>query len=134
MGKSLNHVGIVTDDLQKAVKFWRDGLGLPVTVEERNDEEEVEIVFLGTDTGSIELIAPTTPDSGIAKYMAKRGAGQHHVCIEVEDIQATMQQLTDQGFELINEKPRQRHDGTLYAFTHPKSTGGVMVELYQKPS
>lgn len=133
MKKSLNHIGIVTDDLQKAVKFWRDGLGLPVTVEERNDDEEVEIVFLGTETAAIELIAPTTSDSGIAKYMAKRGAGQHHVCIEVEDIEAIMQHLTEQGFELINEKPRQRHDGTFYAFTHPKSTGGVMVELYQKP-
>ncbi|GAB4310312.1 MAG: methylmalonyl-CoA epimerase [Phototrophicales bacterium] len=134
MGKSLNHIGIVTDDLEKAVKFWQDGLGLPITVKERNEEEAVDIVFLGTDTGSIELIAPITSDSGIAKYLAKRGAGQHHICIEVEDIEATMQHLTQKGFELINDKPRKRHDGTLYAFTHPKSTGGVMVELYQKPS
>jgi methylmalonyl-CoA/ethylmalonyl-CoA epimerase len=130
----LNHVGIVTQDMQAALKFWRDGLGMAVQMEERNDDEEVEIVFINAgEQSTIELISPTTEDSGIAKYMAKRGAGQHHVCIEVDDIEAVMQELTQKGFELINEKPRTRHDGTLYAFTHPKSTGGVMVELYQQP-
>jgi len=130
----LNHVGIVTADMQAALKFWRDGLGMDVALEERNDDEEVEIVFINAgEQSTIELISPTTEDSGIAKYMAKRGAGQHHVCIEVDDIEAVMKDLTDKGFELINEQPRTRHDGTLYAFTHPKSTGGVMVELYQQP-
>ncbi|MFW5709214.1 MAG: methylmalonyl-CoA epimerase [Chloroflexota bacterium] len=130
----LNHVGIVAEDLQAALKFWRDGLGMSVKHEELNEEEEVEIVFINAgEQSTIELISPTTPDSGIAKYMAKRGAGQHHVCIEVDDINAVMDDLVAKGFELINEKPRTRPDGTLYAFTHPKSTGGVMVELYQNP-
>lgn len=135
MGKRLlNHVGIVAEDLQAALKFWRDGMGMEVHSEERNDDEEVEIVFINAgEQSTIELISSTTEDSGIAKYMAKKGAGQHHVCIEVDDIRAVMAHLTEQGFELINEEPRTRHDGTLYAFTHPKSTGGVMVELYQEP-
>ncbi len=129
----LHHVGVVTGDMQAALKFWRDALGLPITHEERNDDEAVDIVFLGAGASAIEIISPTTEDSGIAKYMAKRGAGMHHTCIEVDDIEAAMQRLADHGFELINETPRTRHDGTLYAFTHPRSTFGVMVELYQKP-
>ncbi len=132
--RQINHVGILTADLEQALKFWRDGLGLPVQKTEHNEQEQVEIVFLETDGSAIELIAPTTDDSGIAKHLAKKGAGQHHICIEVEDIVAVMDDLTAQGFELINETPRARHDGTLYAFTHPKSTGGVMVELYQIPA
>lgn len=130
----LDHVGIVTGDIGAAVRFWRDGLEMDIKMEERNDDEAVDIVFI--DAGgdrTIELIAPTTDDSGIAKYLDKKGQGQHHVCIEVDDIAAVMARLTEHGFELINEAPRRRHDGTLYAFTHPKSTGGVMVELYQKP-
>lgn len=131
----LNHVGIVTYDLEETLRFWRDGLGLPVKHQERNDEEEVEIVFLTAgEISTIEIISPTTEDSGIAKFIAKRGAGQHHVCIQVDDIQAVMNHLVEKGFELINETPRTRPDGTLYAFTHPKSTGGVMVELYQEPA
>lgn len=131
--RHIHHVGILTADLDKALKFWRDGLGLPVQKTEHNALEKVDIVFLETDGSAIELIAPTTNDSGIAKHLAKKGEGQHHVCIEVDDIVAMMEHLTAQGFELINETPRTRHDGTLYAFTHPKSTGGVMVELYQMP-
>lgn len=131
----LNHVGIVTYDLEETLRFWRDGLGLPVKHQERNDDEEVEIVFLTAgEISTIEIISPTTEDSGIAKFIAKRGAGQHHVCIQVDDIQAVMNHLVEKGFELINETPRTRPDGTLYAFTHPKSTGGVMVELYQEPA
>lgn len=131
--RTLNHVGIVAEDMEQAVKFWRDAMGLPVKSQERNDEEEVEIVFLQAgNEGAVELISPTTEDSGIAKYMAKKGAGQHHVCIAVDDLEGTMAHLTELGYELINETPRTREDGTRYAFTHPKSTGGVMVELYEE--
>lgn len=133
MKAKLNHVGLVFDDMDEAMKLWRDTLGLPVAKEEDNAAEEVEIVFLQAGEGAVEIISPTTDDSGIAKYLAKKGAGAHHVCIEVEDIAATMKKLTSAGYELINEEPRTRHDGTLYAFTHPKSTFGVMIELYQEP-
>ncbi len=129
----LNHVGLVVADMDDAMKLWRDTLGLPVAKTETNANEEVEIVFLQAGEGAVEIISPTTDNSGIAKYLAKKGAGTHHVCIEVDDIKAAMAKLTDAGYELINESPRTRHDGTLYAFTHPKSTFGVMVELYQEP-
>jgi methylmalonyl-CoA/ethylmalonyl-CoA epimerase len=73
-----------------------------------------------------------TPDSGIAKWMQKRGAGIHHICFEVDDLRATLAELTAQGMELIDKEPRER-DGKLYAFVHPKSAGGVLIELYQLP-
>ncbi|MCA9904138.1 MAG: VOC family protein, partial [Anaerolineae bacterium] len=82
----------------------------------------------------IELIQPTTDDSGVAKYLAKKGAGLHHLCIEVEDIAAALAHIAASGAELINETPRTRPDGTRYAFVHPKSTGGVLLELYQLPA
>lgn len=132
MSNKLNHIGLVIDDMDAAMKLWRDTLGLPVSKTETNTREEVEIVFLQAGEGAVEIISPTTPDSGIAKYLAKKGAGTHHVCIEVDDIEAAMAKLTDAGYDLINETPRTRHDGTLYAFTHPKSTFGVMIELYQE--
>jgi len=129
----LNHVGIVTPDLDNALSFWRDALGLPVLRTEHNDEEAVDIVFLQAGEGSVELVAPTTTDSGIAKYLDKRGAGMHHTCVEVDDIESAMAQLREAGIDLINDAPRARHDGTLYAFVHPRSTGGVLVELYATP-
>lgn len=132
--KTLHHVAIVVDDLDKAVGFWRDAMGLPLDKTEENDLEEVRIAFLPVGDSEIELLEPTTADSGIAKYIAKKGAGMHHLCFAVNDIEAAMQRIVDNGAELINETPRTRDDGTRYAFVHPKSTGGVLVELYEIPA
>ncbi|NJN79542.1 MAG: hypothetical protein HC797_03225 [Anaerolineales bacterium] len=74
---------------------------------------------------------PTSDDSGIAKYLAKRGAGMHHICLQVDDINGMLTQLKEKNIRLINESPRQADDGKQYAFIHPESTGGVLVELYQ---
>lgn len=131
--KALNHVAILVEDLDEALTFWQDALGLPLDRTEDNPGEEVRIAFLPVGDSEIELLEPTTETSGLAKYLAKRGAGMHHLCFEVADIEASMARLTDKGAELINETPRLREDGTRYAFVHPRSTGGVLVELYQKP-
>lgn len=133
MIKRIDHVAIVVDDLDAALAFWRDALGLPLAKTEDNPGEHVTIGFLPVGGSEIELLQPTDPDSGIGKYLAKRGAGMHHICIEVDDIDAAMQRLVDHGVELINEQPRTRDDGTRYAFVHPKSASGVLVELYEKP-
>src|SRR5215813_11359924 len=127
----INHLAIVVEDVNAALTFWRDALGLPLGKTERNDGEEVEIAFLPLGDSEIELIAPTNQTSGVAKYLAKRGAGMHHLCIEVDDIAATMQRLKDHNVELINDAPKLNDDGTQYCFVHPKSTFGVLVELYQ---
>lgn len=130
----INHLAIVVDDVQKALNFWRDALGLPLGKIERIEREEVDIAFLPLDSGEIELIAPINDTSGVAKYLARRGAGMHHVCIEVPDVEAIMRRLKEYGIELLNDVPKTNEDGTKYCFIHPKSAFGVLVELYELAS
>jgi methylmalonyl-CoA/ethylmalonyl-CoA epimerase len=127
----INHVAIVVGDMDTALKFWNEALGLPLKHTECSEEEQSKLAFLSVGESAVELIQPTTTDSGVAKYLAKKGAGMHHMCMEVEDIEAAMSQLLDHDIELINESPRLRPDGTRYAFVHPRSTGGVLLELYE---
>lgn len=126
----LNHLAIVVENIDDAVAFWRDALGLPMGDIKTVEQEAVKIAFLESGESHVELVQPITDDSGIAKYLAKKGTGMHHVCFEVPDIEATMQHMAENGVHLINEAPRER-DGRRYAFIHPKSTGGVLVELYE---
>jgi methylmalonyl-CoA/ethylmalonyl-CoA epimerase len=127
----INHIAVVVEDVHTALSFWQRALGLNLSHTERNEGEEVEIAFLPVGDSEIELIAPITEGSGVAKFLANRGPGLHHLCIEVEDITASMAQLAANGAQLINETPRTRDDGLRYAFVHPRSTGGVLVELYE---
>lgn len=128
---AINHIAIVVEDVPTALGFWRDALGLPVAHTEHNEDEAVDIAFMPTAAGEIELIAPFTPDSGIARYLEKRGAGIHHICLNVSDLDAALARLSAHGVELITESPRTRPNGTRYAFVHPRSTGGVLLELYE---
>ena len=130
----LNHLAIVVEDIQAALAFWHDALGLPLGNVQRNEIEEVDIAFLPLGEGEIELLAPINATSGVAKFLAKRGAGMHHLCLEVDDIAATMKQLSAKGIELINDAPKLNADGTKYCFIHPRSAFGVMIELYEKAS
>ncbi|GAB4411500.1 MAG: methylmalonyl-CoA epimerase [Anaerolineae bacterium] len=132
MIKRIDHVAVVVEDLEAALGFWRDALGLPLARTEHNETEQVAIAFLPVGDSEIELLEPTEADSGIGRYLAKRGQGMHHVCVEVEDLEAALARLVAHGVELINETPRTRDDGTRYAFVHPRSASGVLVELYQK--
>lgn len=129
----INHLAVVADDIESALHFWRDQLGLPVSHTEQNKDESVHIAFLPVGDAEIELIAPITDDSGVAKYLAKKGAGMHHICLEVDSISTAMQDLLSKGVELINDAPKTRPGGVKYAFVHPKSTGGVLIELYEIP-
>jgi methylmalonyl-CoA/ethylmalonyl-CoA epimerase len=128
----INHVAVVVEDVNVALNFWQKALGLPLHHIEHNEGEQVDIAFLPVGEGEIELIAPFTEDSGVAKYLAKKGAGLHHLCLDVDDIDAAIAQIVGAGAEMINAEPRVRPDGTRYAFVHPKSTGGVLLELYEK--
>ena len=129
----INHIAIVVPEVDAALKFWRDALGLPLEHVEHNENEQVNIAFLPVGDSEIELIAPFTETSGVAKYLASKGAGLHHLCIEVADIEAALRQLAASGIELINDAPRTRPDGTRYAFVHPRGTGGVLLEMYELP-
>jgi methylmalonyl-CoA/ethylmalonyl-CoA epimerase len=129
--KQINHVAVVVDDMEKALSFWRDALGMELHELRDVPAEESQVAFLPLSGSEVELVQPTTDDSGIAKYLAKRGAGMHHICLEVEDIEGMMAQLRSKNVRLINEEPRIAADGKKYAFIHPESTSGVLVELYQ---
>lgn len=127
----INHVAVVVDDMEKALAFWRDGLGMDLHELRDVPAEKSQVAFLPLPGSEVELVQPTTDDSGIAKYLAKRGPGMHHICLEVDDIDGMMTQLKTKGIRLINEEPRTAVDGKRYAFVHPESTCGVLVELYQ---
>jgi methylmalonyl-CoA epimerase len=131
--KKIDHVGIVVQDIEAALKVYRDALGLELTKTEFVPEQAVKVAFLPTGESEIELVQPTTDDSSIARYLAKRGEGIHHICLEVDDIEATLAQMAAQGMQLIDKRPRIGSGGQKYAFVHPKSAHGVLIELYQRP-
>jgi methylmalonyl-CoA/ethylmalonyl-CoA epimerase len=129
--KQINHVAVVVEDMEKALSFWRDALGMELHGLRDVPAEKSQVAFLPLSGSEVELVQPTTDDSGIAKYLAKRGPGMHHICLEVDDIEGMLSHLKSQGVRLINEQPRVATDGKKYAFLHPESTSGVLVELYQ---
>lgn len=129
--KQINHVAVVVDDMDKALSFWRDALGMELHELRDVPAEKSQVAFLPLQGSEVELVQPTSDDSGIANYLAKRGPGMHHICLEVDDIEGMISQLKSKGVRLINEEPRTAADGKKYAFIHPESTSGVLVELYQ---
>jgi len=129
--KAINHIAVVVDDMEKSLSFWRDALGIELHGLNEVPAEKSQVAFLPLAGSEIELVKPTSDDSGIAKYLARRGPGMHHICIEVDEIEGMLAQLKARGIRLINEEPRTTADGRKYAFVHPESTSGVLVELYQ---
>lgn len=129
----IDHVAILVDDLDGSLAFWREALGMECAQTKDFQAEQAKIAFLPTGGSEIELVLPTTPDSGLSRYLEKRGPGMHHICLEVDDIDGMLEQLKEKGIQLINEQARQGEDGRRYAFIHPKSALGVMVELYELP-
>lgn len=129
--KSIHHVAVLVEDMEKALAFWRDALGMELHELRDVPAEKSQVAFMPLDGAEVELVMPNTDDSGIAKYLAKRGPGMHHICLQVDDIAGMLSQLKQKNIRLINEEPRKADDGKQYAFIHPESTGGVLVELYQ---
>lgn len=132
--KGLDHVAIAVKDLDKAIAVYRDALGLPLSEIEEVPEQQVKAAIFGHGMGRVELICPTTTDSGVARFLEKRGEGLHHICVEVEDIEAAMAALRAKGAPLIDEAPKPGAGGAKVAFIHPKGTGGVLIELRQGPA
>jgi methylmalonyl-CoA/ethylmalonyl-CoA epimerase len=126
----INHVAVVVADIDAALTFWRDALGIELNHIEDVPSQKSTVAFLPVGEGEIELVKPTSDDSGAAKFLQERGGGMHHLCLEVDDISAKLAELKAKGVRLINEEP-QVLPGRKMAFIHPKSTGGVLVELYE---
>jgi len=131
--KKIDHIAILTDDLDGALRFWRDALGMELGGVEDVAAEKSLVAFLPAGESEIELVQPTTADTGLARYLEKRGPGMHHVCLEVDDIAGMLIRLKEQGIQLINETAVSGLHGRQYAFIHPKAAGGVLIELYQLP-
>jgi methylmalonyl-CoA epimerase len=129
----INHLGIATGSISEALKFWEDALGLANVHTETVEDQMVNVAMLPLGESRIELLEPTNDDSPVAKFLAKRGNGLHHIAVEVEDIYASLHRMKEQGCELIDEQPRLGAENCLVAFVHPKSAGGVLLELVQTP-
>ena len=121
MKARLDHVGIAVADLQEALAFYRDALGLEVDAPEEVASQRVRAHFIPAGDAAIELLEATADDSPIAKYVARRGPGLHHITLRVDDIRAVLARLTEKGVRLIDDTPRQGAHGSLVAFIHPVS-------------
>lgn len=128
---SIDHLGIAVRSLDQALQFYRDQLGLQVSMREIVEQEKVEAAMLPAGGPRIELLEPTETDSVIGRFLDKRGEGLHHVALRVPDLHAAVQRLRISGARLLNE-PRAGAGGHLYVFVHPASTQGVLLELIQE--
>ena len=131
MKTTLDHVGIAVGELKDALAFYRDVLGLELEPPEEVPSQRVRAHFIPVGESTLELLEATADDSPIAKFVAKRGPGLHHVCLRVDDIVAALAELKAKGVRLIDESPRPGAHDSLVAFLHPSSTHGVLVELKQ---
>ena len=130
-GLEIDHIGIAVPSLAQGKLFY-EALGFKQMSTEEVPSEMVKVGFLQLDNqAAIELLEPTSPESPVAKFIDKRGPGIHHICLRVKDIKATMDQLKAKGMQLINSEPKKGAHNCWVAFVHPKSTGGVLIELSQ---
>ena len=126
----LDHIGIAVDSIDERIEFY-EALGLEVEGYDEVPEQGVRVAFLPVGDSRLELLEPTGPYTPIARHLERRGPGLHHVCLRVPDIRAAMVRLADQGHTLLSEEPQIGAHGCLVCFVHPKSTGGVLLELSQ---
>lgn len=131
--KRIDHVAIVVENIEPALKFWRDALGLELDHIEQVPEQKSMIAFLPSGGSEVELVQPTEQDTGVARYLHKHGPGMHHICFEVDHIEEALARLKSKGVRLINETPMTGSGGKKIAFIHPESSQGVLVELYELP-
>ncbi|MCG0238520.1 MAG: methylmalonyl-CoA epimerase [Firmicutes bacterium] len=133
MIKKVDHLGVAVRDLAAAIPLYRDVLGLPLEKEEEIPTQGVRAAFLAAGEVHLELLAPTDPEGPIARFLARRGEGIHHVAFAVEDIREAMARARAAGLELLSDEPRPGAGGALVVFIHPRSTRGVLIELVQRP-
>jgi len=126
----INHVAIVVSDIEASLGFWRDALGLRLDHVEDVPSQKAVVAFLPVGEGEVELVKPTSEDTGAAKFLQERGSGMHHLCFEVDDLDGMILKLKEKDVRLINDAPITL-EGRRLIFIHPKSASGVLVELYE---
>ncbi|MBI3537281.1 MAG: methylmalonyl-CoA epimerase [Chloroflexi bacterium] len=128
----IDHIGIAVQNISDALKFFQDALGMKLDHQDTEEGGRTQVAFLPLTNTEVELVQPNDTDSGLAKFLDKRGEGVHHICFEVDNIADALARLKAHGAQLIDETPRTNARGQKYAFVHPKSAHGVLVELYEK--
>ncbi len=132
MFEKVDHIGIAVANLDEALKLYRDQLGLVCKGTEVVEEQKVKVAFLPVGESKVELLESTDPEGPVGKFIEKKGAGVHHLSFRVSNIEEKLEQLKQQGVALIDEKPRYGAGGAKIAFLHPKSTGGVLIEICER--
>jgi methylmalonyl-CoA/ethylmalonyl-CoA epimerase len=133
MVRRIDHIAIAVHDIDEAAKFYRDILKLDLSGVEVVTEQKTRVGFFKIGENNIELVQPASDDSPLVKFLETRGPGIHHICLEVDDIEWEVEELKKRGARMIDEKPRPGAHNTQVAFIHPKSSGGVLIELNQLP-
>jgi len=129
----LDHVGVAVRSIERAARFYVEGLGLVLDRVETVEDQGVRVGFLSVGDTDVELLEPTSEHGPVARFLEKHGEGIHHVCLEVPDVAAAMERLRQHGARLLSDRLSPGAGGRLVAFVHPRSANGVLVELSQKP-
>lgn len=127
----IDHIGVAVEDIDAAIALYRDSFEMELAHRETVEEQGVEAVLLDVGDGHVELLAPLGPDTPVGKFMARNGAGLHHVAYAVDDIDTALERLAAAGVQLIDSKPRIGIRESRVAFLHPRSTGGVLTEIVE---
>jgi methylmalonyl-CoA epimerase len=127
----IDHVGVAVEDIDAALALYRDALGMPLVHRETVSEQGVDAALLDVGDGHVELLQPLGPETPVAKFLARKGPGLHHVAYRVDDVAEALAKLSAAGLRLIDEQPRTGIRGSRVAFLHPASTGGVLTEIVQ---
>ena len=133
MLKKINHIAIAVNNLEEAAKFYQNVLGLNLSGVEVVTAQKTKVGFFKIGESNIELVQPAEPDSPLVKFLETKGPGIHHICFEVDDVEAEVKAYIEKGATLIDQKPRPGAHNTKVAFIHPKSSSGVLIELCELP-
>ena len=131
MLKKIHHIAVAVDNLDEAAKFYQNGLGLDLAGVEVVSAQKTKVGFFKIGASNIELVQPAEPDSPLDKFLKTKGQGMHHLCFEVDDIEAEIKNLLENGATMIDQKPRPGAHNSRVAFVHPKSSSGVLIELVE---
>jgi methylmalonyl-CoA/ethylmalonyl-CoA epimerase len=129
---AIDHIGIAVSSIEESLKFWEMALGIKCTGIEEVAEQKVKTAFLPLGDTEVELLEATDPESPVAKFIEKKGEGIHHLAIRVENLEEALEEMKALGLKLIDEKPRYGAGGAKIAFVHPKTAGGVLLELSER--
>lgn len=133
MLKKINHIAIAVNNLEEAAKFYQNVLGLTLSGVEVVTAQKTKVGFFKIGESNIELVQPAEPDSPLVKFLETKGPGIHHICLEVDDVEAEVKAFLEKGATMVDQKPRPGAHHTKVAFVHPKSSSGVLIELCELP-